>query len=219
MATADVLPERKVYRVHREKQLGRILESAGRLFDERGIDRVTMAEIVGAAGLRPSTLYQYFSSKDDIVWAIVRQTMERSAQRIQKSVEAAPGSALERIAALMDSLAEQLLNWPEEVRFMAQFDALYARNWSAERLLSLEAEIFPKGFTHLTALIHEGIADGSLRTDLDPKISMHAALNAVIATQRRLASLDSRVEAEYGQPVERLFREATGVILQGLKAK
>ncbi len=219
MATAEVLPERKVYRVHREKQLCRILESAERLFDERGIDRVTMAEIVSAAGLRPSTLYQYFSSKDDIVWALVRQTMERSALRIQSTVEKAHGLALDRISALMEGLTEQLVKWPEEVRFMAQFDALYARDWSAERLLSPEAELFPDGFTHLTTLIHEGIADGSLRADLDPQISMHAALNAAVATQRRLASLGSRVEAEYGQPVERLFREATRVILQGLSAQ
>lgn len=218
MSATEIEPERKVYRVHREKQLRRILESAAKLFDERGIDRVTMADIVSATELRASTLYQYFSNKDDIVWAILRETMQQGAERIQKAVEAESGSALVRIAALMNALSDELVHRPQQVRFMAQFDALYARDWTAERLLSLEAELFPEGFAPLTALVREGIADGSLRPDLNPEITMHAALNAVIAVQRRLASLGNRVEAEYGQPVEQLFLETTRIILQGLKA-
>jgi AcrR family transcriptional regulator len=177
-----------------------------------------MADIRTATGVRTSTIYEYFSSKDDIVWAILRETMQQSAPRVQEAVARAAGPALAKISALMDALQEQLVERPQEVRFMAQFDALYARDWSAERLLSLEADLFPEGFAPLTALIREGIADGSLRGDLDPEIAMHAVLNAVIGTQRRLASLGSRVEAEYGQPVDRLFSEATGLILQGLRA-
>jgi AcrR family transcriptional regulator len=214
----ETVPPRGVYRAHREKQVRRILEAAGRVFDERGIDRVTMAEILTATGVRASTLYEYFANKDEIVWALVGETMRGSAPRIQKAVESASGSAFAKIVAFMDALLEQLVERPEEVRFMAQFDALYAREWSAERLISLEAELFPEGFSPLTALIREGIEDGSLRKDLDPQVTMHAVLNCVIGTQRRLASLGSRVEAEYGQPVELMFREATRLLLQGLRA-
>ena len=43
-----------------------------------GIDRVSIgeidrAEIVAAAGIRASTLYEYFSGKDEIVWALVER--------------------------------------------------------------------------------------------------------------------------------------------------
>ena len=100
---------------------------------------------------------------------------------------------------------------------MAQFDALYARDWSAERLLALEAQVFPQALsTALTALVRQGVADGSLRPDLE--LTMHSVLNAAIATQRRLASLGARVEQEYGQPVDRLFQKACRVILLGLQA-
>jgi hypothetical protein len=47
---------------------------------------------------------------------------------------------------------------------------------------------------------------------------MHAVINAVIGAQRRLASLGERVESEYGQPIDRLFRETIRVILLGLRA-
>ena len=101
---------------------------------------------------------------------------------------------------------------------MAQFDAMYARNWPPERLLALESQINPEGFQYFSKLIREGIADGSLRPDLDPNLTMHAVLNCVIGAQRRLASLGTKVEVEYGQTIDRLFRESIRVILLGLRA-
>ncbi len=63
------------YHAHRERQRRRILDAAERLFDERGIERVNMAEIIAACGLRTSTLYQYFANKDEIVWAILGEVL------------------------------------------------------------------------------------------------------------------------------------------------
>jgi AcrR family transcriptional regulator len=216
---AEPQPPRRVYRAHREKQRRHILATAETLFDERGIDRVTMTDITAASGLMVSTIYQYFSNKDEIVWAIVHELFEQSGTRFQQRLEGVQGLALARIAVLLDVLADELVAHPEQVRFMAQFDALYARDWSAERLLALEAQLFPEALsTILTNLIRDGIADGSLHPDLAPELTMHSVLNAAIATQRRLASLGERVEQEYGQPIERLFAEACRVILRGLHA-
>jgi hypothetical protein len=47
---------------------------------------------------------------------------------------------------------------------------------------------------------------------------MHAVMNAVVGAQRRLASLGDKVELEYGQPIDRMFRETIRVILFGLRA-
>jgi hypothetical protein len=127
-------------------------------------------------------------------------------------------TALDKIAALLELVAGSLEDDPGKARFMAQFDAMYARDWPAERLLSLEAQINPLGFRYFRTLIRQGIADGSLRPDLDPGLTMHAVINAVIAAQRRLASLGKRVELEYGQPVGRLFRETIRILLLGLRA-
>lgn len=205
------------YRAHRERQRRRILDAASRLFDQRGIDRVTMAEITAASGVQPSTVYQYFSKKDDIVWAILGNLMQERSGHAKHAVEHAP-NALVRITALLDLMADDLVNNPAKVRFMAQFDAIYARDWPAERLISLESQIHPQPFQWFTQLISDGIADGSLRADLDPGLTMHAVINAVIGAQRRLASLGNKVEVEYGQPIDRLFRETVRVLLLGLRS-
>jgi AcrR family transcriptional regulator len=215
MLTANPTPPPRTYHLHRERQRRRILDASEKLFDRHGIDRVTMSDIVSASGLRTSTLYQYFSSKDDIVWAIVEEVLAESTERAKAATKGA-GTALDKITALLNLFADDLVNHQAKVRFMAQFDAMYARDWPADRLLALEAQISPEGFQQLGWLIREGIADGSLRADLQPELTLHAVINAVVGAQRRLASLGSRVELEYGQPIDSLFREITRVILLGL---
>jgi AcrR family transcriptional regulator len=210
-------PTPNTYHAHRDRQRRRILEAAEKLFDERGIGRVTMADITSASGVRASTTYQYFSNKDDVVWAIVREVLEESTLRAKNSIETAT-SGLAKITALLEFIADELSNYPAKVRFMAQFDAMYARDWPADRLLTLEAQINPQGFRYHSKLIQEGITDGSLRRDLDPDLTMQAVVNAVVGAQRRLASLGNKVELEYGQPIDRLFRETIRIIVLGLRA-
>jgi AcrR family transcriptional regulator len=205
------------YHAHRERQRRRILNAARTLFDERGIDRVTMAEITAASGVQPSTIYQYFSKKDDIVWALLSKLMQEGSQRAKQSIEGAQ-NALQRLTALLGFMADELSDNQVGVRFLAQFDAIYAQHWPVERLLTLESQIHPQPFQFFTKLIREGIADGSLRSDLDPDLTMHAVMNAVIGAQRRLASLGNKVELEYGNPIDRLFRETIRVILLGMRA-
>jgi AcrR family transcriptional regulator len=217
MSGTVVEPSPKTYHAHRERQRRRILEAAEELFDERGVDRVTMADITSASGVRASTIYQYFSNKDEIVWAMLSELLDETTKRAKKIIEGAT-TGLSKITGLLDFLADELSKNPAKVRFAAQFDAMYGRNWPAERLLTLEAQINPQGFRHFNKLIREGIADGSLRRDLDPDLTMHAVINAVIGAQRRLASLGNKVELEYGQPIDRLFRETIRVILLGLRA-
>jgi AcrR family transcriptional regulator len=217
MSRTKVEKSANAYGAHRERQRRRILNAAWKLFDERGIDRATMAEVTSASGIQPSTLYQYFSSKDEIVWATLDERMHEVSARARKALECAP-NALARIAALLDLMADELVNNQIDVRFMAQFDAMYARDWPAERLITLESQINPEGFQIFTDLVREGIADGSLRRDLDPDLTMHAVINAVIGAQRRLASLGTKVEQEYGKSIDSLFRETIRVLLLGLRA-
>jgi AcrR family transcriptional regulator len=217
MPTANPTSSPRTYHIHRERQRRRILEAAEKVFDERGIDRVTMTEIISASELRPSTIYQYFSSKDDIVWAILEVVLADFSARAKIATDREK-TALARITALLELMADDLTRKQAKVRFLAQFDAMYARDWPAERLLTLEAQINPEGFEHFSRLIREGITDGSLRADLNPELTLHAVINAVVGAQRRLASLGGRVELEYGQPVDSLFRETIRLLLLGLRA-
>jgi AcrR family transcriptional regulator len=209
----------KRYQAHRERQRGRILKAAHELFNARGIDGVTTAEIIVATGIRPTTLYEYFSNKDEIVWALVEEYTEESATEIAERVSRVPGPALAQVEAMFEAFEAELAEHPERVRFQAQFDAMYAHEWSADLLRAVQAKIVPDYPKNLSDFVRRGIADGSLRSDLNPDLAMHSVVNAVIAAQRRFASLGNRVEVEYGQSVRDLFHEANRIILLGLSNK
>ena len=87
-------PPGRVYSAHREKQRRHILATAQTLFDQHGIERVTMADIIAASGLMRSTIYQYFANKDEMIWALVQESMEYSNALRQQILHDPPGSAL-----------------------------------------------------------------------------------------------------------------------------
>jgi AcrR family transcriptional regulator len=70
---ADVTPDQlaELPLRERKKVLTRaaIVDAARRLFEERGFDNVTVAEIADAANVSVKTLFVYFRSKEDLVFA------------------------------------------------------------------------------------------------------------------------------------------------------
>ena len=71
-----------------------ILEQAGRLFRQHGIDGVAVADITGAAGLTHGAFYGHFPSKTALAAESCRATLEHSAQRWrQRAAEASSAGA------------------------------------------------------------------------------------------------------------------------------
>ena len=46
-----------------------------------------LQEIIAATGVRPSTIYEYFSNKDQIVWALVEEYFTQSHEGLLERYE------------------------------------------------------------------------------------------------------------------------------------
>src|SRR6202011_3642660 len=72
-------------RVSREKAIEnreRIVETASRLFREKGFDGVGVDAIMSGAGLTHGGFYGHFGSKDDLAAEAVVRALERSAEKL-----------------------------------------------------------------------------------------------------------------------------------------
>jgi TetR/AcrR family transcriptional regulator, transcriptional repressor for nem operon len=88
--------------IHREQ----ITEASSRLFRERGIKGVSVADLMGAAGLTHGGFYGHFESKDALAGVAVAHAFEQSAERWRKRIAAQPDSRAGR-AVLVDKFLSQ----------------------------------------------------------------------------------------------------------------
>jgi AcrR family transcriptional regulator len=84
----------------------RVLEAAGELFAERGVQAVTMSEVARAAGVAKGTVFQRFGDRAGLAQALV-DAAERELQEqiLRGPAPLGPGAPpRERLAAFLDAL-------------------------------------------------------------------------------------------------------------------
>jgi len=140
----------------------RIMDAALRIFAEKGFQNATITEISKAAGVSEATIYEYFGTKEDLLFAIpekiTNDTLEESSKVIPyiKGVEGKIRAILLFYVQLYQSnpnySALVLLQLMSNRRFR-QTPAHAAIRTSAHTLLDC---------------IREGIADGTFKKDSNP---------------------------------------------------
>ncbi len=193
------------------------MEAARDLFIQKGIQGTTLGDIATEARVTRATIYQYFSSQSDIAWAILEENFEAVKETMWQPLEI-NGTGYERLAAFFASFLVYWAQHPEHFRFLAQFDTMYAGQQEVERLLGVTQRTFGGVPGHVVEVIHKGMEDGSLRSNLNPQLTAAAIINMVIAMMVRLEAHRTSVAVEYGYPSEQIFEEAYQLLLQGLRA-
>ena len=165
MEATPGLRERKKQRT-REK----IVEAALELFDERGFDGTTIADIAEAAEIAPRTFFSYFPSKDDVVFYDFEETQATIASWLQNRD---PGTnAIDALRAGIASGVEEI--GPGDVREKRLRKRLMRENQS----LAAHSEHL-KG--KLADLLGEAVAEdlGDEPSDLRPRLVAAAFLAAI----------------------------------------
>ena len=201
----------KIYQNHRDNQRERILQAAEKLFIQDGIDNVSIGAIAAAARIARKTLYEYFSNKQEIAWAIIQDiTDERTSNFAQPQIP--EGNGFQQIEYFLLHMVNLLEAHPEHFRFISEFNILYAREGDPGRV----RQIFARRSDPLIQMIQQGIADGSICPDLDVELLSAAMLNLVIGMNSRFALLGDQISEEYGKPVMEMYREICRTFLRGI---
>jgi AcrR family transcriptional regulator len=139
-----------------------IVKAAEKVFAEKGFHEATISEIAREAGLSEPTLYEYFSSKEEILFNIPAESSRKLGKIIDFHLGMVKGTA-EKLRALI-----YILFW------IHQTDPAYAAvsylilKQSGRFMETEEYQVLRKGLRPLIDVIEEGIAAGEIKSGFTP---------------------------------------------------
>lgn len=89
----------KVSRAQAEENHQAVINTASRLFRERGFDGIGLKDLMKGAGLTQGGFYRQFASKDDLVAKASQRAVEMAARQWTDAVATNPASPLEAVIA------------------------------------------------------------------------------------------------------------------------
>ena len=142
-----------------EETVRKILDTAERLFIEKGYDRTSLQEIIQETSLSKGAIYHHFASKEDILYSVCDRIGRRNGEILSK-VRDAPGlSGLEKLRTIFKVSMQ-----PERQAKMFCMMPYLLDNarFLATEMQSIFAEVAPR---FIEPILRQGLADGSIQTD------------------------------------------------------
>lgn len=143
----------------------RILETARVVLLEDGYFGLTMDRIAERSETPKGTLYQRFSSKEDVILALALQSHEKRRDMIQRGA-AYPGRPRERMCAVGEGMALFTRLHPNDSRILHIATGSLREKAGPRRLETLLA-VEREGVMLIDAILKDAIAAGDLREDSD----------------------------------------------------
>jgi TetR/AcrR family transcriptional repressor of nem operon len=164
----------------------RIVETAARLFRERGIARVSVADVVGALGLTVGAFYRHFESKDMLVAEAVEAASIESAAR-QEAMAVGEAVAARRAAVVGAYLSKGHKDHPGQGCPVAALAAEMAQESVSSR------KAFGRALDRVLGTL-EGVVPGDAKADRRRRLRAAASLVGALVLAR--ATSDERLAAE-----------------------
>lgn len=167
-----------------------ILDSACNVFAQFGFRKATMADIAKGAGLRKTSLYYYFSSKEEIFHAVMRRESRSLLTAMQKAV-AHERSVRDKLTAFFSGrftyLKEKRSLYGVYLENIDEMGLLIAR--ARQEFVELEEDA-------LATILEEGCASGEIDIE-NPRLFAMVAIAALqgIDTAFWRRGLEEQIEA------------------------
>jgi AcrR family transcriptional regulator len=163
-----------------ERRRRDLLEATCTLIAEKGLEGLRTRDIAARAGVNISTLHYYFETKEALLVAVVQHLPERfTASREHARARKAPRTLRSHLEEAWDSFhADPHLNTVlQELTVRAHRDPA-AR--AAFRVVHRDWNAVVEG------VLEEGIRDGMLRADLDPRAGAYVVTSFMMGAMAQL---------------------------------
>jgi TetR/AcrR family transcriptional regulator, fatty acid metabolism regulator protein len=185
----------------------RILDAAVRVFAARGYEASRVGDVAKEAGVAYGLVYHYYGSKEAVLEAVFREAWGRLLAAVALAEQTGEDAA-EQLELVVKIVLRAWRDDPDLVR-------LLVREVTRNVHIQDELDEIGQAFATLERMIGRGQADGTFRSDLDPKLAawmLYGALEEVL-TGWVLGQLPDDAAA-----VSAAEREVTATLVGGLRA-
>jgi len=148
-----------------------LLDAAVRVFARKGYHAARVGDIAEEAGVAYGLLYHYFSSKEEVLRNVFRETWRALIATIE-SVERGEDTPREQLRKVAEILLRSWKRDPDLVRVLVL-------EVTRSQLLAGEMDEIVASFSVIQAIVERGQADGSLRDDLDARLASYVFYGAI----------------------------------------
>lgn len=189
----------------------RILETAERLFAERGYDAVSMNMIAEQAGVSKGNIFHHFSSKDELYRTVLSSACAESTRLIDELV------------STTGSIAERLSHFAQA--HIAHLDKHYCLTRLVQRELfengerrgkDLAEQVCGENFTRLVGILRDGQQRGELRQDRDPAMIAHLLVGSNFFYFQARDMLRHFPDVDFADQPTHYSRMMVAIILDGI---
>jgi TetR/AcrR family fatty acid metabolism transcriptional regulator len=196
----------------KEARRNKIITRALEIFAAKGFQETTIAEISRAAGVSEATVYEYFNSKEELLFAIPEEITRESVEEFRKILPYLKG-AEHKVRAIILGYMTLYQNNP-------QYSALVLlqlknnKKFQQTRAYELIRDIARL----LLDCIREGIDEGVFRPDLDPYLIRSMLLGTIehLCVRWHLLGVPDNI-VDYVDPIIDLIMEGMRVREEGGK--
>jgi len=150
-----------------------IIDAALKVFGEKGYYNATISEIARAAGVSEATIYEYFGSKEDLLFAIPGEITRQAVEFLEAMVPYIKG-AENRIRAIVYGYYNLYRQNPH-YSSLVLLDLKHNR-----KFMEAEAyQVVKKSAGFILRAIEEGQRSGEFREDVDPYLVRSMILGTI----------------------------------------
>jgi AcrR family transcriptional regulator len=171
------VPEKRWAR-RKEARPGELIAAALACFAERGFAATRLDDVAARAGVTKGTVYLYFSNKEGLFKAVVRESLLPNLELAMGGAAAAGGDPAGRIRALVEFMATKVLDSPLGV--IPRLIIAEASNFPEIARFYFD-EVIRRGRGYVVAAIREGIELGQFRP-VDPEHAFFSLVAPVLMT-------------------------------------
>jgi AcrR family transcriptional regulator len=151
-------------RIVKEPEVRRseILDVAQRLFYRKGYEQTSVQDIITKIGIAKGTFYHYFSSKLDLLDAVIERMIEQTLQSLEPMITDDQLFALEKFKKFFTDIAD----WKTENKtFLLDIMSIWYKDENAILRHKVRAASVKSTIPLLTQIIEQGITEGVFVTE------------------------------------------------------